>query len=86
MPTLTPLLAFLRSLTPEQREAFAAHVGTTTGYLYQIAAQQKPNPRLRLALAIVSETKRIAPRLKTPVLSLEDLPIGPTPDASEYPD
>lgn len=44
MPTVTPLLRFLRALTKEQREAFAAAVGTTTVYLYQLAAQPEPNP------------------------------------------
>lgn len=77
---ITPMLRFLRALTPEQREAFASAVGSTTGYLYQLAAQRQPNPRLRLAKAIEVESARIAPRVKTEPLTLDDLLIGPTPE------
>ncbi len=80
---ITPLLRFLRALTPEQREAFASATGTTTGYLYQLAAQPMPNPRLRLALAIEAETHRIAKRVGADPLTLADLLVGPTPKAED---
>lgn len=76
MPKVTPLLRLLRALTKDQREAFAAAVGTTTVYLYQLAAQPEPNPRLRLALAIREESRRISKRVMTEPLTLEDLLVG----------
>lgn len=79
MSNVSPLLRFLRALTKEQREAFAAAVGTTTIYLYQLAANTEPNPRLRLALAIRDESRRIAKRVMTEPLTLEDLLVGAKP-------
>lgn len=76
MPTVTPLLRFLRALSKEQREIFAAAVGTTTTYLYQLAAQPEPNPRLKMALAIREESRRLAKRVMTEPLTLEDLLVG----------
>lgn len=34
---ITPLLAWLRKATPEQRERAATLAGTTTNYMYQLA-------------------------------------------------
>ena len=76
MPTITPLLRFLRALTVEQQTLFAESVGTTRVYLYQLAAQPEPNPRLRLALAIAEESKKWHKRVMAPTLSLDDLLIG----------
>lgn len=56
MPTIPPLLRFLRSMTKEQREAFAAATGTTVVYLYQLAGSANPNPALQLAHRIVKES------------------------------
>lgn len=80
MPVVTPLLRFLRSLTKPQQEAFAAAVGTTRVYLYQLAATQYPNPRLRLTLAIRNESRVWAKRVMTEPLTLEDLLVGAPPD------
>lgn len=80
MPTITPLLRFLRCMTKEQREAFASATGTTMVYLYQLAGQPAPNPQLRLAKAIVKESNRIAKKLMTQPLTYDDLLVGPTPD------
>lgn len=80
MPVVTPLLRFLRSLTKPQQEAFAAAVGTTRVYLYQLAATQHPNPRLQLALAIRNESRVWAKRVMTEPLTLEDLLVGAPPD------
>lgn len=80
MPTVTPLLRFLRALDTEQRQAFAAAVGTTMVYLYQLAAQPEPNPRLRFALAVRDESRRIAKKAMTEPLTLEDLLVGVPPD------
>jgi hypothetical protein len=95
VPYITPLLRFLRCLTKTQRKQFAERCGTTEFYLYQIAAQPAPNPRLKLALAIVAESRKIAPVVMTYPLTLEDLLVGvprdydgndgddaPVPDAS----
>lgn len=76
MPKVTPLLRLLRALTKDQRAAFAAAVGTTTVYLYQLAAQPEPNPRLKFALAIREESRRIAKQVMTKPLTLEDLLVG----------
>jgi hypothetical protein len=48
MPTITPIMRFLRALTPEQKRKFAEESGTTLIYLYQLGAQPRPNPALRL--------------------------------------
>lgn len=72
----TPLLGLLRALNPDQRKAFADAVGTTVVYLYQLAAQPYPNPRLRLARAICAESEKYAPLVMTPPLTLEDLLAG----------
>jgi DNA-binding XRE family transcriptional regulator len=80
MPKVTPMLRFMRAMTKEQQEAFAAAVGTTRVYLYQLAAQEFPNPKLRLSLAIVKETNRLSKKLMTAPLTLEDLLVGAPPD------
>lgn len=72
----TPLLGFLRALTVEQQKDFADSVGTTRVYLYQLAAQPAPNPRLKMALAIAEESKKWHRRVMAPVLTLEDLLVG----------
>lgn len=80
MASVTPLLRFLRAMDPNERSAFASAVGTTPIYLYQLAAKEDPNPRLRLALAIVEQSALLAGPLKTEPLTLEDLLVGAKPD------
>lgn len=80
MAKVTPLLRFLRAMEPNERSAFASAVGTTTIYLYQLAANPEPNPRLRLALAITEQSHLRAEALKTEPLDLEDLLVGATPE------
>lgn len=91
MTRVTPLLRFLRALDADQRKAFAAAVGTTDGYLYQLAAAVAPNPRLRLAMLLVSESKKLSKKVMAAPLTFDDLLIGasdedpdpgPGPDAS----
>lgn len=85
-PRVTPLLRSLRALTPEQREAFASACGTTTVYLYQLAAARHPNPRARLALALCSESRRLSRRVHSPALTVNELIVGPDPhDDTEMP-
>ena len=72
----TPLSLWLNAMTPDQRESVALICETKMNYLQQIAGQQRPNPQLRLALAIVAESKRLARRLHHPPLTLGDLLIG----------
>lgn len=76
----TPLLQFLRALTKDQREAVAAACGTTTLYLYQLAAEKHPNPRVRLALAICAESRRLSRKIHSPPLTLPDLLVGASKD------
>ena len=84
MPTashVTPMLRFLRALNGvEEVEAFAAAVGTTRHYLYQLAAQAEPNPKLKFALAVTAESRRIAKKHGTTPLTLEDLLVGVPPE------
>lgn len=77
----TPLLGFLRALTVEQQNLFAESVGTTRVYLYQLAAQPHPNPRLRLAVNIVQASKTWGKRFMAPPLALEDMLVGVHADA-----
>jgi len=67
-------------MTKEQKEAFAAQVGTTLVYLYQLTGAERPNPTLRLARAIVKESERLSKKLMTEPLTYEDLLEGPVPD------
>lgn len=77
---VTPLLGFLRALTVEQQNAMAAEVGTTRVYLYQLAGQPQPNPRLRFALMLVAATRRWGKRVMAKPLALEDLLVGTEDD------
>lgn len=88
MPKVTPLLAFLRALTVEQQKAFAEEVGTTRVYLYQLAGQPWPNPKLRLAMAIVEKSGKYAAKFMARPLSLTDLLVGTSdePPSSTGPD
>lgn len=74
----TPLLRFLRAMGPDTqlKEQFAADCGTTLLYLYQLAGQAKPNPSLRLAMALRQHSERLGKELRTPGLSFDDLLIG----------
>jgi DNA-binding XRE family transcriptional regulator len=75
---ITPLLRFLRALTVEQQKQFATEVGTTRVYLYQLAGQPHPNPKLQLALAIVSSSRKWGKKVMEKPLTLEDLLVGNT--------
>jgi len=77
MTRVTPLLAFLRALDADQRKKFAEEVGTTTVYLYQLAGQPAPNPKLKFAKAVVEASARYASKaLAVKPLSFEDLLVG----------
>lgn len=71
-----PLLRFLRALDLDEKEAFAAAVGTSLQYLQQMVGQPAPNPALRLAMAMEAESHRLGRLLGTDPLSLPDLLIG----------
>ena len=69
--TDTPFLQkFLDSLTPTHGKQ------TTKVYLYQLAGDRLPNPTLRLAKAIVEQSRVFAPRINERPLTYEDLLIG----------
>lgn len=78
MATVTPLLAFLRAMTPDQKKQFAQECGTTLLYLYQLGAQKRPNPTLTLAMALVDRSKVWGRKIMTKPLTLEDLLVGKT--------
>lgn len=83
MNPTTPLLAFLRSIDDTaERKQFAEACGTTPVYLYQLAAQPWPSPRLKLAMALVAESKKIAKKWMARPLTLEDLLVGTAADGS----
>lgn len=85
MERATPLLGFLRALDPDQRKAFAAEVGTTVVYLYQLAGQPWPNPKLRLAMAMVEASARYASKaFGVRPLSYEDLLEGTASEPPGY--
>jgi hypothetical protein len=73
---VTPLLRFIRALKAAESEtgtdfrslfikALTATHGkpTTAGYLYQLAGKSLPNPTLRLAKAIVEQSRVFGPRV-----------------------
>jgi hypothetical protein len=87
-----PLLRFIRALNEAERETetefldqFVAALEptngkkTTKGYLYQLAGNERPNPTLRLAKAIVEQSRVFAPRVNTRPLAYEDLLVGCVP-------
>lgn len=80
MKTETPLLKFMRALNTEDRNKFAEACESTTYYLYQLAANEKPNPRLRLAIAICEASKVFSAKMprvmRVPPLTFEDLLVG----------
>jgi hypothetical protein len=82
MNKVTPLLAFLRALEPDQRKAFADEAGTTVVYLYQLAGQPWPNPKLKLSMLLVEASAKWAGKAhgKARPLSFEDLLVGTSDD------
>ena len=88
---VTPLLSFIRELNivPERLEAFVASLelvngkATTGTYLYQLAGNPVPNPTLRLAAAIVQQSRAFAHAMDVPPLSYEDLLVGQLSRAAE---
>lgn len=86
MTTPTPLLRMLRALSPEQRSALADACGTTVVYLYQLATQPHPNPRLRLAQALVHEAKGLRRRrVGIDPLTFDALLIGTSDEPAPAP-
>jgi hypothetical protein len=86
---VTPLLGFLRALKAAEREAgkdfFALFLKslapihgkpTTRIYLYQLAGNPLPNPTLRLAKAIVEQSRVFGPRVNARPLEYDDLLVG----------
>ena len=83
-PPVTPLLEFMRTLNeePERLEEFVASLEGPSGkprtamYLYQLAGNRHPNPSLRLAHAIVHQSRQFAIEMGCDPLTYEDLLIG----------
>lgn len=84
MTIATPLLGFLRALQPDQRKTFAAECGTTVVYLYQLAGQAHPNPKLQMAKALVEASARYASKAMARPLSYEDLLEGTSSEPPGY--
>lgn len=80
MKTETPLLRFLRALNADDRAAFCEACDVKLLYLYQVAAKEEPNPTLRLAKALVDNSrvfaKKIPKVLKVGPLTYDDLLVG----------
>lgn len=90
--SVTPLLRFIRALNDAEKETetkfldqFVAALAptngkkTTKGYLYQLAGNELPNPTLRLAKAIVEQSRVFGPRVNARPLTYEDLLVGCIP-------
>lgn len=71
--SISPLLSFMRALTPQQKKDFAAACDTTYVYMHQLAAHPRPNPALRLAKSIVEESKKPSRKVMHPALTYDDL-------------
>lgn len=89
---VTPLLRFIRALKDAEKETetkfldqFLAALAPTNGkkttrvYLYQLAGNELPNPTLRLAKAIVEQSRVFGPRVNARPLTYEDLLVGCIP-------
>ena len=89
---VTPLLRFIRALRDAEKvtdtkflEQFLTALTPTNGkkttktYLYQLAGNELPNPTLRLAKAIVEQSRVFGPRIDARPLTYEDLLIGCVP-------
>lgn len=81
----SPLLSFLRALSPQQKKDFVARCETTYVYMHQLATAPRPNPALRLATAIVEESKKLSKRVMHPALTFEDLLVGTPPRDEDAP-
>jgi hypothetical protein len=88
-----PLLRFMRQLrkvdmTSDLESAFAETAGTTKQYLWQLTGDEEPNPRIKLAFAIVAASRRFGDRYGVSPLTLEDLIVGrlKAVNADETPD
>ena len=92
MAVTPPLLRFIRALRDAEKETdtgflelFRASLTPTHGkpttriYLYQLAGNKLPNPSLRLAKAIVEQSRVFGPRVNARPLTYEDLLIGCIP-------
>ena len=90
--TVPPLLRFIRALQDASKETetklfdqFLAALTPTNGkkttrtYLYQLAGNELPNPTLRLAKAIVEQSRVFGPRIGARPLAYEDLLVGCIP-------
>lgn len=71
----TPLLALLRSLTPEQRATFAKNAGTEVSYLYALAGCQRGACRSTLAMNIhkASELMHTETKGVSPIVTMQQL-------------
>lgn len=89
---VTPLLRFIRALKDSEKvtatkflDQFLAALTPTNGkkttkiYLYQLAGNELPNPTLRLAKALVEQSRVFGPRINARPLTYEDLLIGCVP-------
>ena len=89
---VTPLLRFIRALKDAEKatetkffDQFLSALAPTNGkkttriYLYQLAGNELPNPTLRLAKAIVEQSRVFGPRVSARPLTYEDLLVGCIP-------
>jgi hypothetical protein len=70
----TPLAAWLRAASPDQRERLATLAGTSVSYLWQIATCRR-EPSVSLALGIEDGTRllRAESRRKLPLVTAREL-------------
>ena len=70
---ISPLLSFMRALSPQQKKDFVAACETTYVYMHQLATAPRPNPALRLAKSIVEESKKLSRKVMPAPLTYDDL-------------
>ena len=86
---IPPLLDFIRAVKRHDKQYRTGHYAAfrlalepiygkpvTNVYLYQMTNKEVPNPTLRLAKAIVEQTRIIGPKVGVRALSYDDLLIG----------
>ena len=82
MSTITPMRAWLKAATPDERETLAKRANTSAAYLAHLAVNDdkayKREPKIVLAAAIERETKAMAKASKgrLPVVLRTDLVGG----------
>lgn len=70
----TPLAAWMRAATPDQRERLATLSGTSVNYLWQIATcRRMPNVALAVGIEDASKVLRAESKRKLPLVTAREI-------------